>query len=634
MLNQRQTEILLELFENPNIYMTASSFARKLQVSLRTIQNDIKNIKTELTQYECLEFQSVSPKGSRILIKDPMEFASLKESYYVKLTNVSTSYQDGRVNEILHHLLFQHRSISLYDLENIIHVSSSTLLNDLKRTKDVLKKYNLELLRSSNRIAIDGSELSKRLCILEQNLLIVNADEIFDAQKEVNPVTKIKDILIDTFIQHKQSISETTLTNAILGLYVAVQRMKGSFFLLPGDLNVTESLEPELTICKSIFKKIQEQFYIHVPQEEIECLALRLKGNSNYAESVITPEMDELLQDLLTALRDDYGVNLMDNLNFKIALALHCSSLFIRIKYDMQYKNNLLDHIRSEYPQGYDMATHFAANLQKKLNKRVNDEEIGLIAIHLYNALIEQQKVTGTKNVLVISSMRQSENILLKQKIHNWFDDRIANLNFASPSEITEELLDENEVILTTEQDYFYDMGLALYVNPFPNKKDYLNVKLALDGFNDIEDIVRIFQKDLFTVFPKTNRDKVLKTLCQNASDAFGLEGLHEAVLAREDMRSTYFGNKIAAAHPLSAVSSDTFISVGILPQATEWDKEGNKVHLVLLIGIGKNNHKAFHLWNYLSKLFSDRSFVERLLPDPTYGNFIKQLKLTLADNF
>lgn len=42
MFNQRQLEILLELFEHPDTYITASVFAKKQGVSLRTVQNDIK----------------------------------------------------------------------------------------------------------------------------------------------------------------------------------------------------------------------------------------------------------------------------------------------------------------------------------------------------------------------------------------------------------------------------------------------------------------------------------------------------------------------------------------------------------------------------------------------------------------
>lgn len=65
MFNRRQLEILLELCENPGRYMATSYFAQKQQVSLRTIQGDMKAIRNELAEYPCVAFQSVPPKGSR-----------------------------------------------------------------------------------------------------------------------------------------------------------------------------------------------------------------------------------------------------------------------------------------------------------------------------------------------------------------------------------------------------------------------------------------------------------------------------------------------------------------------------------------------------------------------------------------
>ena len=50
MLNQRQIEILLELCNHTEEYLTASYFADKLNVSLRTVQGDMKAIKTELEE--------------------------------------------------------------------------------------------------------------------------------------------------------------------------------------------------------------------------------------------------------------------------------------------------------------------------------------------------------------------------------------------------------------------------------------------------------------------------------------------------------------------------------------------------------------------------------------------------------
>ena len=53
-----------------------------------------------------------------------------------------------------------------------------------------------------------------------------------------------------------------------------------------------------------------------------------------------------------------------------------------------------------------------------------------------------------------------------------------------------------------------------------------------------------------------------------------------------------------------------------------------------MLVSVGKNNAKAFQIWNYLSKIFVQRSFVPQLLLNPSYDNFLKLLKDTIAEDF
>jgi len=50
-------------------------------------------------------------------------------------------------------------------------------------------------------------------------------------------------------------------------------------------------------------------------------------------------------------------------------------------------------------------------------------------------------------------------------------------------------------------------------------------------------------------------------------------------------------------------------------------------VNLVLMVCVGKNSSKAFQIWNYLAKVFSNKHFVEHLLPDPSYEHFIHFLR-------
>ena len=67
----------------------------------------------------------------------------------------------------------------------------------------------------------------------------------------------------------------------------------------------------------------------------------------------------------------------------------------VRIRYHMQIKSHIVDYIRKTFPQGFDIATYFAAFLQKKFQQEIRDEEIAFIAIHLYKGLSDAHNSAG-----------------------------------------------------------------------------------------------------------------------------------------------------------------------------------------------------------------------------------------------
>lgn len=629
--NQRQLEITMQLFNQTDSFTTAATLAKEKEVSLRTIQGDLKLIKESLSKYSCIEFKSTR-KGSGIIVKDQDAFLKLKESFLLDYTGFS-NVRNERINELLLCLLNQYRSISLYDLENELYVSQSTLNNDIKTAKDIASQYNLEILRSANRITLDGSEINKRDCILDRNMMVSNTTFLSKDTSISELLDEIKAIVIQVFIDFKQTIADVELSNLIILLYITINRMKNNFFIAPYDLEITENLEPEIHIAEAIFKEIKNKFYIRVPQEEINYLALYFKGQGSYAELAVSNEMDTFIFESLTKIKNNFKFDLTDNLNLRISLAMHCTPLFIRIKYNMQLKNPLKDQIRQEYPQGYDLASYFAYLLQEKFHKHINDSEIAFIAIYFYSALTELHETSNGKKVLCISSARVSENTLLRQTFYRWFPKKIADLKFVDATTLEENpsMIDDYDIIATTDKDKYYDIGLALYVDRFPSKKDYQNMKLALEGFKNPEDITSVFRKELYVSFENATKEEIIQTLCFQVEKHFQIENLYDVVEQRENMRSTYFGNGFAAPHPITPISPDTFVSVGYSKKSVSWDCDSNQVNLVLLIGVGKNNHQAFQIWNYISKIFSDTNFIKEFSEQPTYDNLIQMLRTSLS---
>lgn len=654
MLNQRQVEILLEMMENAGTYMTASHFTGRHGVSLRTVQGDMKAIRSELDSFSCLEYDSTAPKGSRVRILDEEEAREVRNSLLRQYSDNPNGGQEERVRQILLLLLRQHRSMSMYDVEDRIYISRSTLTGDLRRVRQVLDIYGLELLRSSSRLIIDGTETDKRRCILGEKLFMLeeNVGERgpighggISSPAGSRDMDALRDILVRVLVGCRQQVSEVTLNNTLLQLFVMLRRMEDNFFLGEEDLprearsllsydadGAAEAADREWRIARKVLQAAGRHFLLRIPEAETAWLALSLKGSANYTdESGIPEEINDLVLNGLRQIRASSGIDLTDDLNLRISLGLHLKASLIRIRYDMQLEDQLAGYIRQTYPQGFDIATYFAAWLQRRFGKKINDEEIALLAIHLYKALSDLQSKNGTRRILVISSLRRSENILLRQTIHEWFRDQIADLYFVFPEEMTPDFLDRYDTFFTTEKGAFYEQGLAVYISPFPGRQDYLNMKMALDGFSGPDDLTAIFPEELFFPLSGNDKDKALRLLCERSEQVMDLEGLYPAVLQRENMGSSFLANRTAAPHPHTPLSSSTFIAVGYSPAPILWDEEKNPVNVVLLIHMGKNNPHAFQIWNYLSRIIGDPAFTGALAEDPSYRHFMELMKASIA---
>ena len=634
MLNQRQIKILLEFCEQPGSFLTGNYFAQKLGVSLRTVQGDMRAIRSELEEETCARLISKTSHGSCIIIEEEDEFSAFVNSLYQQYTTVSLSYPVSRISKMLLTLLNRHRAISLYEMEEIFYISHSTVLNDLKKVEEILEKYNLELLRGNNKVMIDGAEINKRRCLSEQDLYLAHIkNEHGGLYVDERQLAKIKNILTDAMVKYQYHIVDADFNNAILFINVMICRMVDGFYIQPNEIGEVDNLGKEYDISREVFEGIASRFFVKILDEEVRYFALYLRGKGNFSNSAtITPEMDAFILECLEAIRDNLDVDLTDNTNLRITLALHCISLSIRIKYDMQMKNDMLDYIRKSFPLGYDVGAYFGYLLQKKYGKPVTKDEIALLAIHFYSSLSERELQKPRKKILVISSSKKSMTILLKQKLLQRFSDHISTVDFVDPLNVEEEMLDEYEIFLTTEKGEYFEKGLAMYVNCFPKESDYRNIRLNIDGFKSIDDVTEIFQPELFEVRMCATKEEVLQKICDNAVSNFEVEGLHEQVFQRESIGSTFFSKDIAVPHPMYAVSSDTFVSVFFSKKPVVWDEEGNTVNLIMLLHVGKNNVQAFQMWNYFSKIFASKELVEQLREKPDFEHFIYLIKEALQN--
>lgn len=632
MLSQRQIEILLEYCKHTGEFFTASHFAEQMDISLRTVQADMRAIRSELENETCMELVSKTSQGSCIIVKDQDEFSAYVNSLYQEFTTVSLNYPTSRITQILLLLLNSHRAVTFSYMEEKYFISRSTLLNDLKKVEKILEDFQLELLRSNNRVLVDGMEINKRRCLREQNLYLahVKNDQGVMYIDELQ-IAKIKNVLMETFVEYKYHIMDTDFNNLVLFLNVMIWRMGDGFYIQPNEMKDVECKGASYELAQAVFERLGHKFFFRITEEEICYFSIYLKGlGNNQDEGMISPEMDAFIMECFEKIRDNFGYDFTNNVNLRITLALHTLSLSVRLQYDMQMKNDMLEYIRESFPLGYDIGAFFGYLLTQKYGKKVSEDEVGLLAVHFYSSLMEQSMDKEKLKVLVFTSMKQSSSILLKQILLRWFSEEIGKIEFINEYDFDMDLLDDYDIFLTTEKGQMYESNLAMYINPFPEQKDYFNIKLNIDGFRNIDDVIELFHPELFCSVRQIKKEEALDKLCRISSEYFELEGLHEQVTMREKIGSTFFTKHIAMAHPVNAVSSDTFITVLFSKKPIIWDEDENSANLIMLLHIGKSNPQAFKLWEYMAKIFANRTFVEQLALNPDYDNFIALVKESL----
>ncbi|MFQ8677064.1 MAG: BglG family transcription antiterminator [Enterococcus avium] len=631
MLTKRQKEMIQEFERHSPSFLTADHFVEKFQVSMRTVQSDIKKIREYLATTRYAELISVASKGSQLIIKDYTTF----QVNIQKKEIISESNQSDRVRKLCVLLLNQKRPINRQKILDQLFIASSTLNMDLKEADKLLSNYQLSVERKRNSgIFISGNEYDKRKCLLKLGHLDIHQNQS-NMETEESFRQEIEMVLVSVLLKHHFHISETLFQNLIVHIEMAIKRMKSGFYIGSDEFGGITDFDSEMEVSTEIFQRLAERSYFKVSQEEILNLAIYIKGKSDYEnDDYISEEVNTFILHALKEINEKFDIDFRQEIDLRISLALHLMPLLTRIEYNIQNENKLLDQIKQSFPLGFDIAAYMCMLLQNTIDKKIEEGEIAYLAIYFNQYLAKYNDISGKKRILIITSLKRSESILLRQRFATWFSNEITILTLVNTHEVGFLDIEDYDVIFTTEQTELTDKMGAILISFFPSEQEYSKIKLAIDGFNDKFEIVNLFDEALFRYGHFTNKKEVLDKLCSISVSKVGdkVFQLREAVELGEEIGSSYFGNGIALPHPINPILAETFVSVILLKNELDWDSDGNKVHLVMLVAIEKNNAKVFQLWNYLAKIIQEKGFVDRVIKNPTFENFRENLSQLLDE--
>lgn len=632
-INKRRKRIFDMLKSHPQ-GLNGEAISQQLGVSSRTIRSDIKALQDALGKYNIRIFSSPT-KGYRF--SNFEHLGSIEQELFKdSISKLETSKQ--RINYILYRLLentLNDVSITQNDLAEEMYISLSTLKMHLNEVKDILKKYDLKIAQYKTKgIKISGEENKLRYCIVDiKNIHLEN--EFFQ-----NLISNINTNLLDDIIkkvlsERKLQLTDRSQKKLCMYIAIAIQRSKNNKTVVyPSSLTNKIENTFEYNVAKEIVENIYTQLNTDLSCSEVyyitQCL-LASKKLIDVSESTNKKHVKNLVNIILKEIYEKLSIDFTNDEYLIDGLTLHLNIALTRIQFQMNIRNELLETIKNDYPLAFQMGVIAGKLVEQYDNIKINENEIGYIALHFGAALSRNgiKENIQAKNIIIVCASGLGISMLLKAKIEEYFNNRLNIIKILPEYEITKKIIDKVDFILTTVPIRDFSSEKVIKINRILQKDDIelIENKIFNKNRNFIKEFSDLFSRDNFYINKKfKTKTECLEFLTNEAINKNLMSDFtKKSVFDREEISSTSIGDLTAIPHPIYSEKGKSFISILVLEKPVMWDEF--LVQVVFLFNIEK---KESNLWESiffkLYKYIKEKKGINSILKHKSYDMFLKEI--------
>ena len=451
-ISSRTKKILEILITNEN-YVVIDFIADELGVSSRTILRALPRVEYWL---EKNDFQLEKKKGTGIRLD-----CSLEEKEKLKnLLNIESveNYYSPKERRliILSELLKTQEPTKLFNFTMLTNVSEATISHDLDEIEEWIEDYNLKLVRKPGLgVYLKGREKDIRRASI--NLLYDNLDlqEIFaimqnkfnensqDKSRTNLSRTRLLNLigletihLLDDFIQELEEnldyqLADDSYVALMVHLAIALKRIKdGEKIIIKDEILNELKKSKEYPIAVSLIAKIAQAFSVDIPEAEIGYVTMHLRGSKGrggfYNDNIsITDDYKLVLltRKIIEKAEIELGIYLEDDDELLIGLVRHLEPTINRIKLNLDIRNPLLNEIKEQYEELFEVSKKCADIIAKNENIEVPDSEAAYIAMHLGAAIGRKKTPIKKFRAAVACTSGIGASRLLASRLNSEFEN-------------------------------------------------------------------------------------------------------------------------------------------------------------------------------------------------------------------
>jgi len=515
-----------------------------------------------------------------------------------KEANDRPQSKEERCHCILAKLLLGSASITIQQLSNTLYVSRSTVENDLKKVKQKLAQFGLQLAITHTGLSLIGSEHQKRQATVELisqywgkrteakelNGQLVRHVQLPDNLNQLFEPALIKNILTAlTELIEKSTLSFTDYEFQSLAIHLMMPAPTG------GSNGAQPVVTPFIAETQLLVQILERRFELTIPDFEQEYLNRHL---------VTVQSKDTSVQTIQTELRQSVGLpQLLRQQLAQLAvdeeliqgLAVHLSSALRRLAMGLSINNPCTDEIRQNFPQAFDQAVLLKPVLENQYQIQMNEDELAFISLH-FEAFFERHSEDARLSVVVVCSSGIGTSQLLGQRLAKTFAQELRITRIIALGELLATPIKESLVISTIAI-----KGLSvpvIEVSPLLNRHDIGIIRqMITEQPTPTNHLVALLQPELTIVTQEQLTDQgAIELIGQRLIDqGYAKPTVVQAALAREALASTALG-RVALPHADSQLITKPAIGLLIAPQSINW-QHNDKVQLVFFMALNETVH-------------------------------------------
>ena len=578
---------IIEILKNSHDPVSSLALSEEIGCSTKTIQSEIKDINKNSKDGKIISIRGIGYKieGSFDDIAIPSQYLGNVDriDYIIKnLINLTTKPEN---------------TVKLEELADSMYISVSTVKNDLKEVKSILKKYNISVVSKHKQgIAIQASEdditsFILDICSKKDNELNLKD---FLSEKVSNNIFNLKNIILNMLGREHLVLSDTEFKNLCSIIFIKLSRS-----------NQDES------------EFIQAYIKDYIIQREL------IMNDDKNKEKII-----RAIKKFCKNLKIATSIDLSQDEIFETCLYNHINSIYKKMKLGINQYGVLPIDIRIKYPYAYELGKIAKKTIEEELGLKLDDEEISNIAVHVGGAIERSEHNQKKKvfKVIIVCVSGMGTSMLVKNKLEYLFEGKIEIVKIIPAYLIDYINVMEVDFIISTV-DIKCERVPVITVSPLLNDNEVKIIEKFMKTGKMYKEVETrdLFDRNLFfTDLDFNTKEEVIEYMgSQLVNQGVIDDEMKKSFFDREKIATTEIGHMVALPHGANGKILKNKIAVGILKNPIHWTLDD--VRLVLILAIDKDEIFDYEkLFSTIYKQVGSVSKVIGICENKSYEKFMK----------